>query len=127
MQISPMIETTNQVETIKPLKIQRRIVEEQIEGLDIDWSDGQKSFLSCKALRDNCPSAVSKMQRGDTSHDTPLTPKKSSLKVIKHSLEEAYQMTKIWPVGNYAVGIGWADGHDSGIYSFGYLFELSRA
>jgi DUF971 family protein len=33
---------------------------------------------------------------------------------------------KIDPVGNYAIQIGWSDGHNSGIYSFRYLKELEE-
>ncbi len=30
------------------------------------------------------------------------------------------------PVGNYAYNIAFSDGHDSGIYTFEFLFELGR-
>ena len=31
------------------------------------------------------------------------------------------------PVGNYAYNIGFSDGHDSGIFTFDYLFELGES
>ncbi|HWK15643.1 MAG TPA: DUF971 domain-containing protein [Rhizobiaceae bacterium] len=35
-------------------------------------------------------------------------------------------IARIEPVGNYAVRIGFDDGHDSGIFSWDYLAELGR-
>jgi len=29
-------------------------------------------------------------------------------------------------VGNYALGLGWGDQHDTGIYSFDYLYRLGE-
>lgn len=46
------------------------------------------------------------------------------LTVIEHTATEQLTLTEIWGVGNYALGIAWADGHSSGIYSFEYLYEL---
>jgi DUF971 family protein len=34
------------------------------------------------------------------------------------------QITRIEPVGNYAIKLAFDDGHDSGIYSWAYLQEL---
>ena len=34
------------------------------------------------------------------------------------------RLEKIEAVGNYAINLGWADGHDTGIYSYAYLREL---
>jgi DUF971 family protein len=35
-------------------------------------------------------------------------------------------ITALQPVGNYAVRIVFADGHDSGLYTWAYLHELGR-
>ncbi len=34
------------------------------------------------------------------------------------------ELTGIQPVGNYAVQLSFSDGHDSGIYSWDYLWDL---
>ncbi len=96
------------------------------EGLEITWQNGEVHQLSSQLLRQNCPAADSKLERGDLSHDTPLTPRKSSLKVIKHDAEEQTSLQEIWGVGNYAIGIRWADGHDSGIYPYTLLYEIAQ-
>lgn len=98
------------------------------EGLEIAWDDGRTSQLSSRVLRENCPSAVSRAKRGDTSHDKPLSGarKSSLLKVVEHTREEELRLVKIWGVGNYALGMEWGDGHASGIYPFTLLEELSK-
>ncbi len=104
-----------------PSEIKR--IEEK--GLKIAWQD-TKFFLSSLTLRSNCPSAVSKAQRGEgQSHEKPLTgAKKSLLKVINATKDEELQLKKIWAVGQYAIGIEWGDGHNTGIYTFAFLREL---
>ena len=95
-------------------------------GLEITWHDGVVDYISSAALRQHCPSAVSKAQRGDTSHDKPLQiQKRSGLRVVQHSLQEQLNITRITGVGNYAIKILWEDGHNSGIYSFDFLKKLS--
>jgi DUF971 family protein len=85
--------------------------------------------LSSETLRKECPCASCQQKRGDTSHAAPLsgkTSRSSLLKVIKSTSEEECNLEKIWLLGNYAVGMKWADGHDSGIYTFSFLTELAE-
>lgn len=95
------------------------------DGLTIVWSDGQRDEFSSETLRKNCPCAECREKRGDGSHATPLTPKKSLLNVVESTKEEELALERIWLIGNYALGIAWGDGHDSGIYTFKLLAELS--
>ena len=95
------------------------------KGIRVTWSDGLVQEIPSLLLRQNCPSAVSKAKRGDESHDKPLTAKKKSLKVIEHTIDEEIALKEIWAIGNYAIGIRWGDGHDSGIYSFEMLRGLA--
>ena len=105
-----------------PAKIERK----EAEGLEITWKLGEEAILvTAEKLRRACPCAKCKEERGDGSHDTPLTPKKGSLNVISHSKGEQLALSKIWSVGNYALGIQWGDGHDDGIFPFKLLHELS--
>lgn len=100
-------------------------------GLSVRWSDGRVDEISNLTLRTNCPCASCREAKGDTSHALPLTgnsaapKKKSLLKVIEHSATEELTLVQIWGIGNYALGVSWADGHNSGIYSFEVLRELA--
>lgn len=106
-----------------PVQIQRS----EQDGLYITWEVGDSQVLvSAEALRRSCPCAACKEARGEGNHDQPLSPKKkTSLQVISHTREEELSLKEIWPIGNYALGLRWADGHDDGIYTFSLLHELS--
>jgi DUF971 family protein len=46
--------------------------------------------------------------------------------VLQHTIEEELDLQEIWGVGQYALGMRWGDGHDSGIYPYSLLFELGK-
>lgn len=77
--------------------------------LDISFSNGTAAQLSAEFLRVYSPSAE---VRG---HGNP--------KLVMHKKDVA--ISKLVPVGNYAVKLVFDDGHDSGIYSWIYLAELA--
>ena len=93
-------------------------------GLTITWLDGAVTTLSSELLRRECPCAACRDVRGDTTHTKPLTGKKRSLAIIDSSLEEELKLQEIWGIGQYALGIRWGDGHETGIYPFSLLLEL---
>jgi len=72
--------------------------------LEIDWSDGHQSHYSHESLRVNCPCA-------DCCGHTPEQAKNIVGK-------EAVRITRIEPVGNYAIKIAFDDGHETGLYNF---------
>lgn len=41
-------------------------------------------------------------------------------------IERDVNITAITPVGNYAVKLTFDDGHDTGIYSWDYLYQLGK-
>ena len=43
--------------------------------------------------------------------------------LLQRAQDEALNLESITPVGTYAVQLRWNDGHDSGIYSWDYLYE----
>lgn len=90
--------------------------------LSIEWKDGQTHSVSLAELRKVCPCATCKEER---SSKRGLT--SSPLAIIDSSAEEQSTIEQIWQVGNYALGIRWKDGHDSGIYTYTYLRELNSA
>lgn len=108
-----------------PLKIERK----EQAGLLLTWrKDTTPVLLPAERLRQSCPCAVCREERGEGNHSAPLgpslKPKKSALQVISHAKEEQLALVEIWAVGNYALGIRWGDGHDDGIYTFEYLWGL---
>ena len=78
--------------------------------LEIAFADGKRFELPCEFLRVYSPSAE---VRGHG-------PGQETLQVGKKNVE----ITAIEPVGTYAVNMTFSDGHDSGIYSWGYLYDL---
>ncbi|MBI5647704.1 MAG: DUF971 domain-containing protein [Ignavibacteriae bacterium] len=92
----------------------------QERELKIVWSDGHIVRLSLQYLRQRCPCAGC---QGETdilgNVHMPL-----ELPVIT---PKSFELQAATPVGNYAVMLRWADGHDTGIYSWEYLLGLERA
>ena len=78
--------------------------------LEIAFSDGKVVRLPCEFLRVYSPSAE---VRG---HGTG----QEVLQVGKRDV----QITAIEPVGTYAVRLIFSDGHDTGLYSWDYFYEL---
>lgn len=78
--------------------------------LDVAFDDGTRFCLPCEYLRVFSPSAE---VRGHG-------PGQEVLQVGKREVG----ITAIEPVGVYAVKLAFSDGHDTGIYSWDYLYEL---
>lgn len=95
---------------MKPKKIQ--VVE---NNLLIDWDDGTNSNTDSSVLRKNCPCAV-----------CTSAPDGSDEMKVRRFTEEQLHIASVSIVGNYALNIVWKDGHNTGIYEFSYLKELSQ-
>lgn len=106
---------------LRPVEVKRL----GFDGIQLEWSDGAVHVLTSETLRKNCPSATSLAKRGDSSHDKPLSGR-SRLSVVSATSETELKLESIWLVGNYAIGMRWADGHDTGIYNFPMLYELGK-
>jgi DUF971 family protein len=91
----------------KPLEIKLR---RQSRLLEVAFDDGQRFELPFEYLRVYSPSAEVK------GHG----PGQETLQLGKHDV----QVKSVDPVGNYAVRLVFDDGHDSGLYAWGYLYEL---
>ena len=96
-----------------PKKIKRT----QENTLEIFWNDGKESKINLEKLRDECPCVNCK---GESVIFSSYIPIKSPFKAPGF-----YEIDKIEPVGNYAVQITWKDGHNTGIYSWETLRELT--
>jgi DUF971 family protein len=78
--------------------------------LEVAFDDGVRYKLSCEYLRVHSPSAE---VRGHG-------PGQGVLQLGK----EGVSITQIEPVGNYAVKLVFDDGHDTGLYTWDYLYKL---
>jgi DUF971 family protein len=78
--------------------------------LEVAYGDGSRFRLPCEFLRVYSPSAEV-MGHG---------PGQEVLQVGKRDIE----ITAVDPVGNYAVRLVFSDGHDSGLFTWKYLYEL---
>jgi len=76
----------------------------------IAYDDGSRFELSFEYLRVNSPSAEVK------GHG----PGQEVLQTGKENV----QVTAIEPIGHYAVRLVFDDGHNTGLYSWSYLYEL---
>ncbi len=80
--------------------------------LEISFDNGEQFELSCEYLRISSPSAE---VRGHS-------PEQEILQVGKADVN----IDKIVPVGTYAVQLFFDDDHDSGIYSWEWLYNLGK-
>jgi DUF971 family protein len=81
-------------------------------ALEVAFDDGARFTLPCEYLRVESPSAE---VQGHGPGQRVLVPGKRDVEIVA-----------IEPIGNYAVGLRFSDGHDSGIYSWTVLHELGR-
>ena len=94
-------------ETPTPTEIK---LHQKSRSLEIAFADGSCFNLPCELLRVYSPSAE---VRGHG-------PGQEVLQVGKINAE----VTAIEPVGTYAINLTFTDGHNSGIYSWDYLYNL---
>ena len=80
--------------------------------LELSFDDGQRFELSYEFLRVFTPSAEA---RGHA-------PGQETLQVGKRDVD----ILRVEPVGNYAIRPVFSDGHDSGLYSWDYLYMLGE-
>jgi DUF971 family protein len=78
--------------------------------LELAYADGERFELPCEYLRVYSPSAE---VRGHGPGQ----------EVLQHGKQNV-TITAIKPVGHYALQLVFDDGHDSGLYSWDYLYEL---
>ena len=80
--------------------------------LEISFDDNTTCMLSCEFLRVYSPSAE---VRGHGAGQEVLQVGKEAVNIL--SIEQ---------IGHYAIKLTFSDGHDTGLYSWDYLYELAR-
>lgn len=93
--------------TPKPTDIRLHQVSRQLE---IVFDDGAQFMLPCELLRVYSPSAE---VRGHGTGQEVLQTGKEDVNIVG-----------IEPVGQYAVKLTFSDGHDTGLYTWDYLYDL---
>ena len=81
--------------------------------LAIQWADGHESILPVRDLRLACGCAHCVDEWTGAERLDP------------QSVPEDVHPVKVETVGRYAIQIAWSDGHDTGIYPFDRLREMT--
>jgi DUF971 family protein len=98
-----------QIGTPRPVEIK---LHQKSRVLEISFDDGKSYRLSCEYLRVYSPSAE---VRGHGPGQEVLQEGKKEVEIAA-----------IEPIGNYAVKLVFSDGHDTGLYSWDYLYDLGE-
>ena len=92
----------------------RQIIEESDSEITINWSDEKENRYNAAQLRKACPCA------GCINEWTGEQTLKAD------SVPDDLSFSSIAIVGRYALSFNFSDGHDTGIFSFQYLKQLSE-
>jgi DUF971 family protein len=95
--------------TPRPVEIK---LHQKSRVLEISFDDGKNFSLSCEYLRVYSPSAE---VRGHGPGQ----------EIVQEGKKDV-EIAAIEPVGNYAVKLVFSDGHDTGLYSWDYLYSLGE-
>jgi DUF971 family protein len=91
-----------------------QIIEESDSEVTIEWSDDKSFLYNASQLRRVCPCAGCV---NEWSGERTLR---------AETIAEGLTFTSIGVVGRYALNFIFSDGHDTGIFSFKYLREVSE-
>lgn len=82
------------------------------------WNDGFEATIKLEDLRKECPCAECTGEKiGDVIYSRP--------KPVKFE-PGVYELVDLKPVGNYAIAVKWANGHDTGIYTWDKLNKIFK-
>jgi DUF971 family protein len=87
-------------------------VTDQGRRLRVAYEDGATFDLAAEYLRVESPSAE---VQGHAPAERKIVPGKRDVRIVAAT-----------PVGNYAVKLAFDDGHDSGLFTWTYLYRLGR-
>ncbi len=89
------------------------------QALVITWTDNIQHRIPWSILRKLCPCATCR-----NPHEPDQKP--TLLPVITPAEAQPLRGRAMKPVGNYAYGIDFTDGHNTGIYTFDFLRRLGE-
>ena len=90
-----------------------QIIEESDSAVSIIWSDEKETSYTAPELRRACPCASC---INEWTGEKILNPE---------AISDEMNFSQITIVGRYALNFHFSDGHDTGIFSFNFLRELS--
>jgi DUF971 family protein len=91
-------------------------LDESARRMRIRWDDGHLGEWSWEQLRRACPCALCAGEGslpGVVTLETLFTPQQTTMERVK------------W-IGRYAIAPIWADGHDTGLFTYGRLREICQ-
>jgi DUF971 family protein len=88
------------------------VLHQQSKTLEVAFEDGSRYKLPFEFLRVYSPSA--EVRGHGPGQETLQTGKRNVL------------LTEVEPAGSYAIKLVFDDGHDSGLYTWEYLYELGK-
>jgi DUF971 family protein len=100
-----------------PMRLEPTNVQQIGNELAIRWNDGTESYLDLQFLRRACPCAACGGEPDVLGN------------VIRPEVSysgNSFDLAGFQIVGGYALQPVWADGHNTGIYSFQYLRRLAQ-
>ncbi len=100
-----------------PHTIKKISVDAENQLFTIIWGDEMKSDFPMEGLRRACPCVF--CRGGHENMGRKMDPQDLFRKSSRQ-----WKVTRINPVGNYALQINWSDGHNTGLYRFSALREL---
>ena len=80
--------------------------------LEVHFSDGYECNLTCEYLRVNSPSA-------EVQGHSP------GQEVLQYG-KQGVNISEMTPQGNYALKLHFDDGHDTGLFTWEYLYALGK-
>ena len=99
----------------KSISVTAVVVSKDQLTLSLTWSDGSSSGVSARRLRQYCPCAGCVEEwSGKRTFEVETIP-------------EGMKIIEAQSVGNYAISFTFGDLHNTGIYQWEYLKELSAA
>lgn len=78
----------------------------------IEWSDGTTKEYPARLLRQSCQCAYC------------ISELTGELLLKKDEVVSDIKITSAQPIGNYAISLGFSDGHTTGIFSYDLLYEV---
>ena len=98
----------------------RRIdVRKEAGEMVLEWEDGKCGKIPLEVLRRACPCAECNEHREQQHAEAGLH------MLTEDELAASDELAGIVPMGRYAVKIRWADGHETGIYTYDHLKQLA--
>jgi DUF971 family protein len=92
----------------------KQVLQESEKKIMIVWNDESKSEFDAVQLRRACPCAN-------------CVNEWTGEKILEDErVNKDLEITDVRLVGRYALNICFSDGHETGIYSFKYLYELDK-